>query len=151
MGRWGQRLFECDQDLEIPDELDIEFMSIDHPDAFDHRQSLLPKTHQGAIRTRLNNGVGKQVFSKLCAEEDHPKNYLLGEGGGRYRVIILGALMMRLGARIDKGDIEHLRNIATGSLVPRGLPDSRTGRRIPRPWEAPISCRLEALQARKAP
>ncbi|KAH8890210.1 hypothetical protein GQ53DRAFT_650879 [Thozetella sp. PMI_491] len=56
-----------------------------------------------AIRAKLDSGLGDEIFEKYRAKE--------GEMGGKYRVILVGALMIRAGAQIKPDDFQHLRDL----------------------------------------
>ncbi|KAM7183926.1 hypothetical protein V8F20_012425 [Naviculisporaceae sp. PSN 640] len=140
MGRWGQRLFEGDQDLDIVSDLDAEFIATGQADAHqeaDISESLLDDQNKEAMRLRLDNGLGKLIFTKLRAEEDDPEHNWLGKRDGKYRVCIFGALMMRLGAQIDDEDMQHLREIVSEVPCRQGfqLPLCDDGFRDPGKWQ----------------
>lgn len=59
-----------------------------------------------STREKLDTGLGDQLFTTYRALEH--------EDQGKYRVIIVGALMMRAGARIRQADLDHLRELAEG-------------------------------------
>ncbi|OIW22897.1 hypothetical protein CONLIGDRAFT_657872 [Coniochaeta ligniaria NRRL 30616] len=54
-------------------------------------------------REKLDSGLGDQLFAKYRATEN--------EYGGKYRLILVGALMMRAGAKIKDEDMQHLRDL----------------------------------------
>ncbi|KAK2609706.1 hypothetical protein N8I77_003195 [Diaporthe amygdali] len=114
MGRWGMRLFEGDQDLDIALEINTAFGDSDDKDL-----QLSPMVHQTDMahyktdeykkelegfvsnsRSTLNSGIGDELF-KLFRKREHERN-------GKYRVIIVGAIMMRAGAVIKDDDLNHL-------------------------------------------
>ncbi|KAK1517883.1 uncharacterized protein CCOS01_12140 [Colletotrichum costaricense] len=135
MGRWGFRmlscpplsysllnndtsgLFEGDKDLDIvaairkafgdgPEKLDL-YLMINKTDMVAPMQTReCYKTEEHAqflrgfvteIRGRLDSGVGDELFKKYRALEH--------EHQGQYRTIVVGALMMRGGAKIKADDI----------------------------------------------
>jgi hypothetical protein len=60
-----------------------------------------------SVRAKLDAGLGDKIFQKFRAlevgGEDPPR--------ARYTVIIVGALMMRAGAKISQDDLKHLREL----------------------------------------
>lgn len=54
-------------------------------------------------REKLDSGLGDQLFAKYRANEN--------EYGGKYRLILVGALMRRAGAKIKNEDLQHLRDL----------------------------------------
>lgn len=57
-----------------------------------------------SIRERLNaGGLGDRLLAKYRAKEN--------EFDGKYRLILVGALMMRRGAKIRDVDLQHLRDL----------------------------------------
>jgi len=72
------------------------------------RTSRSSKTSCGAAgrcRARLDAGLGSRLFVKLRGLEEEDGKH------GQYRVLILGALFMRAGARIRRCDRQHLREL----------------------------------------
>ncbi|WQF84603.1 Putative Zinc finger, MYND-type [Colletotrichum destructivum] len=59
-----------------------------------------------SIRNQLDSGIGDKLFDKYRAKENN-----LDEFEGQYKVIIVGALMMRAGANISKEQLQHLRDL----------------------------------------
>ncbi|KAF4778011.1 hypothetical protein HER10_EVM0011703 [Colletotrichum scovillei] len=123
MGRWGFRLFEGDEDLDIaaairetfgdgPEQLNLPLM-INQSDMLAPMEAReFYKTEEHAqvlrglvteIRGRLDSGVGDELFKKYRALEH--------EYQGQYRTIVVGALMMRAGAKIKADDFQHLRDL----------------------------------------
>ncbi|KAK7745856.1 hypothetical protein SLS53_002574 [Cytospora paraplurivora] len=104
MGRWGMRLFEGDQDLDMASEID---MALGDSDDMDLKLSLMIHQTDPAIvdkrRTVLDSGIGDQLFRIFRAKENGHE--------GKYRVILLGALMMHAGAKIRDDDFQHLRDL----------------------------------------
>lgn len=124
MGRWGMRLFEGDQDLDIAleinkafgdsDDKDLQLSPLIHqtdmcapPDARAHyKTDEYKKELEGFVsksRSTLNSGIGDELF-KLFRKREHERN-------GKYRVIIVGTIMMRAGAVIKDDDFNHLREL----------------------------------------
>lgn len=58
-------------------------------------------------RQVLDAGAGDRLMNLYRSRENQPQNVL----DGRYQVIIVGALLMRAGARIRKDDLNHLREL----------------------------------------
>ncbi|KAK2041869.1 hypothetical protein LZ31DRAFT_596900 [Colletotrichum somersetense] len=122
MGRWGERLFECDMDrglasrvddvvLERDGSKDLRFFHIlKQDDLFDasHTQTdehrLEVEKVIETIRLRLDSGLGHQIFDKYRAKET--------EHLGQNRLLMVGALMMRAGAEIKKEHLQYLRDLA---------------------------------------
>lgn len=78
-------------------------------------------------RARLDAGFGSRLFLKLRGLEEEDGKH------GQYRVIILGALCMRAGAKIRRCDREHLRELV-GQIPSRpgfSLPPNDGGFRDP--------------------
>ncbi|KAJ5482313.1 hypothetical protein N7475_001125 [Penicillium sp. IBT 31633x] len=130
MGRWGWRLFEGDQDLDIAmtivRELGIQDSDWEHsmsamvsqtdmltpPEANDYCKT--PEySHELAtivvpyVRGKLDtNNMGDMLFAISKAKETENSFQET-----RYRTIILGALMLRAGARIREEDRQHLLDL----------------------------------------
>lgn len=69
-----------------------------------------------AVRQIFDSGFGTSLLRKYRAGENGPgSNGLYNDP--KYKVIILGAVLMGVGAQIGKDDIDHLRHLAlnTGS------------------------------------
>ncbi|GJC83148.1 hypothetical protein ColLi_05986 [Colletotrichum liriopes] len=125
MGRWGYRLFEADTDIDIACELDnalvrsegAESLRLSHmvhqtdmlapPGARDYFQTeeyrLELDNFIVCARNQLDSGLGEKLFDKYCAGEK--------EFQGQYRLILVGALMMRAGAKIKEEHFQHLRDL----------------------------------------
>ncbi|KAK2057510.1 hypothetical protein LY76DRAFT_646875 [Colletotrichum caudatum] len=119
MGRWGERLFECDADCGLASRFDDVVIARDGGKdlRFSHiinQDDLLdaPRTQADehrlevekiieTIRVRLDSGLGSQIFEKYRAKET--------EHLGHYRLLMVGALMMRAGAEIKKENLQYLR------------------------------------------
>ncbi|KAL2881921.1 hypothetical protein SGCOL_002657 [Colletotrichum sp. CLE4] len=124
MGRWGFRLFEGDEDLDIVaairetlgDGLDLYYLinKTDMLAPVEIREFYQTEEHEQGIRAlvvkireRLDSGVGDKLLKKYRALEHKHQ--------GQYQTIVIGALMMRAGAKIKADDLQHLRD-----LVPKG-------------------------------
>ncbi|KGO77206.1 Zinc finger, MYND-type [Penicillium italicum] len=133
MGRWGWRLFEGDQDLDLVLSLSDEGLGIktghwEHSlSAMVHQTDMLASQEAIAlystpeyayslanvivpyVRHKLDTGhLGEQMFAASRAMESDPDD-LFQES--KYRTIILGALMMRAGAHINAANLQHLRDL----------------------------------------
>lgn len=126
-------LFEGDQDLDIAIEIDFAFKVADYNDHDDGGLRLSPMIHQTDMcappeavahyqtdeykveladlvesrRQLLDSGVGDALMKQYRAKESE----LDGYRDTKYVVIIVGALMMRAGARINDDDLQHLREL----------------------------------------
>ncbi|KAI1457793.1 hypothetical protein F4805DRAFT_457472 [Annulohypoxylon moriforme] len=112
MGRWGMRLFEGDSDIDIALEISDTFgQKIQLSHMIHQTDMLCPEimriyyqTDEYAeelsklvtdIRTKLDtDGLGHRIFAHWRSKET--------EIGGEYRVIVVGALLMRAGAKIEE-------------------------------------------------
>lgn len=124
MGRWGMRLFEGDQDLDLAvemnhalgdsDDMDLRLSSMIHqtdmccPEDIKayYETDEYKKELEGIIsdrRNTLNSGIGDELFNIFRKRENEPE--------GKYRVILVGAIMMRAGAVIKDDDFNHLREL----------------------------------------
>ena len=124
MGRWGMRLFEGDRDLDIALEINTAFGNSDERDLglsrMIHQTDMCAppdirvyyetdeykKKLEGIVsdcRDTLDFGVGDKLFKVFRKREDEPN--------GKYRVILVGAIMMRAGATIKDDDFNHLREL----------------------------------------
>jgi hypothetical protein len=117
MGRWGQRLFEDDMDLDIVSEISAEAgaelldYEIDETDSNDSEEPASPafgcegpkSLGLEATRALLNDGRLARMFEKYKTDEDlFPSK--------EYYVVILGALAMGVGATITNEHMELLQN-----------------------------------------
>ncbi|XXH02189.1 hypothetical protein Hte_008557 [Hypoxylon texense] len=124
MGRWGMRLFEGDQDMDMVIEIDATFgkdkNTLGLPQMVHQTDMLAPlearmyyqtKEYQeelteivAKVRAKLDSGdTGQKLISHWRAKES--------EHGGKYNVIIVGALLMRAGAKINESELQHLREL----------------------------------------
>ncbi|KAJ5459117.1 hypothetical protein N7530_011061 [Penicillium desertorum] len=132
MGRWGWRLFEGDQDLDVAcglvDGLGVNTDSWEHSlSAMVHQTDMLAPPEAAAfyitpeyadklanetipwVRQKLDtDNLGDQLFATSRAQEADPDDIFQEN---KYRTIILGALMIRAGARIKAADLQHLRDL----------------------------------------
>ncbi|KAK8124229.1 hypothetical protein PG999_004147 [Apiospora kogelbergensis] len=126
MGRWGHRLFEGDHDLDIAIEIS-DSVDEDLPlSQLVHQTDMLApnecKTyyqteeyavelaeHVIELRQKLDASTGDRLFDFYRAKENESSG--LGQGNGKYRVILVGALIMRTGAKIRDSDLQHLREL----------------------------------------
>ncbi|KAI1463297.1 uncharacterized protein F4812DRAFT_447264 [Daldinia caldariorum] len=148
MTRWGLRLFEGSRDLDLALSIDKTFVTDENPNglglfhlvnqhdlnaplvALLHYQTA---EHQEAIakyvveiRTKLDTGLGKRLINYWRAKES--------EYNGKYRVIIVGALLMRTGAKIQESDMQHLRELVpqvSCNYITSSVPESDRGFREP--------------------
>ncbi|KAJ5708101.1 hypothetical protein N7488_007902 [Penicillium malachiteum] len=129
MGRWGWRLFEVDQDLDIACDLKAKLGITDDDwewtptNTVNHSDMLAPADARAIYQTKEyadelkntiipyvrekfdKNNLGYDLFAKCrCLDED-----LLY---GKYPVIIFGAMMMRVGAKMKEEDLQYLRDLA---------------------------------------
>ncbi|CEJ58958.1 hypothetical protein PMG11_07597 [Penicillium brasilianum] len=133
MGRWGYRLFEEDVDLDLACSLleDLGFktkkwtyrpaQTVNQTDmmappechalystkeyAQKLRDEIIPY-----VRAKLDaNNLGERLIAKSKTQEGKLdwERYTSGE----YKTIILGALLMRVGAKIKDEDLQHLRDL----------------------------------------
>ena len=129
MGRWGMRLFEGDQDLNIAVEIDAALgesddMSLRLGRMIFQTDPLAPPAAKARYKTEeylkrelpaivaegratLDCGIGDELFKIFRARAGD------GDAGGRarYRVVIVGAIMLRAGAKISDDDLRHLRDL----------------------------------------
>ncbi|KAI1801910.1 hypothetical protein F4811DRAFT_555408 [Daldinia bambusicola] len=84
-------------DLRIPQEV------LDHYETAEHQEALAK--HAVEMRTKLDAGLGEKLMSYWRAKES--------EYNGKYRVIIVGALLMRTGAKILESDMQHLHELVS--------------------------------------
>ncbi|KAF4825708.1 hypothetical protein CGCSCA5_v000309 [Colletotrichum siamense] len=127
MGRWGYRIFEGDNDIDVACAIkcpygtgkdnDLHLVRMVNqtdmmapPEVREFYKTSEYREELDAIimstREKLDTGLGDQLFTTYRALEH--------EDQGKYRVIIVGALMMRAGARIRQADLDHLRELAEG-------------------------------------
>jgi hypothetical protein len=124
MGSWGMRLFEGDRDLDIvleinsalgdSDDKDLHLSQMAHqtdmcapPDARAYYETEeYKKKLQDTVsdrRNTLNSGVGDELF-RIFRKKEHEPN-------GKYRVVLVGAIVMRAGAKVKDDDFNHLREL----------------------------------------
>lgn len=125
-----QGLFEADQDLdiscELPRTLGIETDWEHTMSQTVHQTDMLAPTEMREfyktaeyaqeleneivpyVRQKLDtNDLGHAIFAASVARESEPTE----RADGKYRTIIVGALMMRVGARIKPEQLQHLRDL----------------------------------------
>lgn len=110
MGRWGYRLFEGDIDFDLASEFDNAFKERKEDEEDEENEiDLSAMIHLTELvednRKKLDAGLGDKLLDKFRAKED---DLWFGE----LRVILLGAIMMRAGAKIKDDDMQHLRELA---------------------------------------
>lgn len=113
-------LFEGDQDLDLVSDISYDVFKDNQPDPTKSTKADQPDSEEdeedfdpskdlllgdvAAIRAKLDgNGTGDALLAEYRAKE--------GEFQGQYRILLLGALMMRAGARIRADDLQHLREL----------------------------------------
>jgi hypothetical protein len=126
MGRWGQRLFEGDMDLDIVLAISTEagaellHYQIDETSSSDSEKPSPQGFGRGlkglgleATRALLNDGRLARMFEKYKTNEDlYPSK--------EYYVAILGALAMGVGATITHEHMELLQNVHKKIPVAKG-------------------------------
>lgn len=73
-----------------------------------------------AVRQHLDSGAGDELFRKFRAREDNRK---IRGAESRHTVIVLGAMMMRVGAKIRAEDMAHLWRLSERSDAGEWLMD----------------------------
>ncbi|GLI74477.1 hypothetical protein PoHVEF18_002719 [Penicillium ochrochloron] len=133
MGRWGYRLFEGDMDIDLACDL-VQSLGV-NTKKWEYRPAqtvnqtdmLAPedalaryKTKDYAkhladvivpsVRARFDkNNLGERLMAKSRTKEG--KIDWDNLTSGEYKTIILGALLMRVGAKINEKDLQHLRDL----------------------------------------
>lgn len=126
MGRWAWRLFEGDQDLDLAaavqtDDLPL-FRMVNQTDMMapqNYRNYYQTPEYalelQGLVeecRVKLDKGAGKNLLANYRKRENED----LGPcQSAKYRIIIVGALLMRAGAKIPQDDLDHMRQLANAA------------------------------------
>jgi len=65
-----------------------------------------------SVRVQLDSGVGDKLFDMYRAKAANQKDDMVRWGKDyRYTVILIGALMMRAGARIRDDDVRYMRDV----------------------------------------
>ncbi|KAJ5383204.1 hypothetical protein N7517_001115 [Penicillium concentricum] len=132
MGRWGwpsiSGLFEGDQDLDavltLTKDLDLKPDSwVYSLSSMIHQTDMLAPAEARALYSTAEyadslvnvtipkldtDNLGERLFATCRAKENDTDDFLQQS---KYQTIILGALMMRAGARINAADLEHLRDL----------------------------------------
>ncbi|KAJ5734262.1 hypothetical protein N7493_003048 [Penicillium malachiteum] len=117
MGRWGLRFFEGDQDLDIACDLKAK-LGMDDEDwewtptnTVNHSDKLAPIEARAIYQTQeyadeLQNTIIPYVH--LFAQ---CRSLAEDELDGKYPVIIFGAMMMRVGAKMKEEHLQYLRDL----------------------------------------
>ncbi|KAK5651118.1 hypothetical protein OQA88_13257 [Cercophora sp. LCS_1] len=82
-----------------------------------------PDMDAATVCEHLDSGVGDQLFARYRAAETDETGWSRMEG--RHTTVILGAMMMQVGAKISDEDLDHLRALlheddAEDHLTPQG-------------------------------
>ncbi|KAK6855030.1 hypothetical protein PG990_008678 [Apiospora arundinis] len=126
MGRWGHRLFEGDQDLDIASEINDTFedkvplshlvfqtdmLAPNYCKVYYQTEAYAAELAQDVVemRQKLDAGLGDKLFDIYRAKQHEGGSF--GLGSGKYRLILVGALVMRTGAKIRDSDLQHLREL----------------------------------------
>ncbi|KAK3295498.1 uncharacterized protein B0H64DRAFT_147106 [Chaetomium fimeti] len=124
MGRWGHCLFEADNDQDLACHLAVEITGAQDGPEF---EALCSFGYAGIaadgnqvvdgpvlkrIRQKFDAGLGNKLIDKYRAVAVGT-NDSWEKHEAKYRVIILGALMMGTGAEIRDHDLQHLRRLAS--------------------------------------
>lgn len=64
------------------------------------------------VREKFDAGLGARMFQKYRALETAKDDDPWERMEAKYRVVILGAVMMRIGAKLSEDDVQHLRELA---------------------------------------
>lgn len=111
-------MFECDQDEDMADNIGCRISEETKSEEFawvyffttGQKHSIYPDIDAAVVREKLDSGLGDKLFDEYRAEENDYGGSLFDEKR-KYLVIVLGALMMRVGAKIREADIQHLREL----------------------------------------
>ena len=95
-------MFECDMDLDLIGDLGLGQPDVD-------LEEMISENIEEA-RVKLDNGLCQELFKEWRARDQD----IDISGGGKYRIIILAAMMMKAGAKIDEDDMDYLRRILPG-------------------------------------
>ncbi|KAH6849722.1 hypothetical protein B0I37DRAFT_94940 [Chaetomium sp. MPI-CAGE-AT-0009] len=124
MGRWGHCLFEADNDQDLAYGFALEITGTEDGPEF---EALCSFGYAGIgadgtmaadgqvlerVGQKLDAGLGNKLIDKYRALAVATKNPW-EEHEAKYRVIILGALMMGTGAKIGDHNLQHLRQLAS--------------------------------------
>ncbi|KAH7378064.1 hypothetical protein BKA64DRAFT_648784 [Cadophora sp. MPI-SDFR-AT-0126] len=113
MGRWGERFFQGDNDLDeasmMSEDAGIELYNYEIDEREGEDFSFSGKG-LGATRDHLNNGVLSRLFNKYSADDPFKSGSMSSK---ELRLVLLAALAMRLGATIEPVHMELLRNAYT--------------------------------------
>ncbi|KAI0126086.1 hypothetical protein BJ170DRAFT_459781 [Xylariales sp. AK1849] len=168
MPRWGLRMFEGDRDREIVVELNQDYQIKIYGETQSNNDILEANRGQGKpvkhvtaadlakarpdlsnlslgipdVTTRvcgeLDTGLGNDLFDKFRGKEH--------EESGQYRVIILGATLMRAGARIRPEDMQHMRELVPGIACNTGSGTLITDDGFCHPGKVQFICALDNYQ-----
>ncbi|KAK4442397.1 putative mynd finger [Podospora aff. communis PSN243] len=114
MGRWGHCMFEGDQDADISHEINQAVMGDDESQpvflwAFYFRRGKrgdFPKMDLSVYREKFDSGIADKLFAEYRAKESFRDAYSY-----RYRIIVLAAKMMHVGAKLKPELIQYIREI----------------------------------------
>ncbi|KAE8141879.1 hypothetical protein BDV38DRAFT_278662 [Aspergillus pseudotamarii] len=131
MGRWGWRLFEGDQDLDVAcclaaslgfetNDWEYSMSSMVHQTDMLAGEAARAFYRTEEYKRELENDILPYVRAKLDTDNLGYRLFATSrtqENGqsvpstAKYRTIVLGALMMRAGARIRPEDLQHLKDL----------------------------------------
>ncbi|KAJ5108829.1 hypothetical protein N7456_005504 [Penicillium angulare] len=107
MGRWGHRMFEGDRDFDLLGDLQ---QHVGMKEKWEYSMAEMVMTGLSAekkkyVREKFDvDNYGDTLFANCKAKE--------GEWEGKYCTIILGTVLMSVGARISSQNMKHLRKLA---------------------------------------
>ncbi|KAL2067707.1 hypothetical protein VTL71DRAFT_15803 [Oculimacula yallundae] len=133
MGRWGERFFEGDNDLDeasmMSEDAGIELYHYEIDEREEPDFSFKGKGLE-ATRAHLNSGVLSRLFNEYSTTDPFKKGSMSEK---ELRLVLLAVLAMRLGATIEPAHMELLRNSYTKIHVsPKySLPIGDSGFRAP--------------------
>jgi hypothetical protein len=107
-------MFEGDQDADICGDIDQAVMGDDdsHPVfvwAFSFRTGQrgdFPKMDLSVYREKFDSGIADELFSQYRAKENSADFYSY-----KYRIIVLAAMMMHVGAHLKQEHIKYIREV----------------------------------------
>lgn len=123
-------LFECDNDVDLACELAPEIAGAEdglehdvlcsfghlkfpgHDGTINNVRKAEENSVLGGLRQKLDAGLGDTLFTKYRGLAEACGG-VWGKHEAQYKFIILGALMMGTGAKINDHDIQHLRHLAS--------------------------------------
>jgi len=80
-----------------------------------------PDMDAATVCEHIDSGAGDELFKRYRSQEDNRKFW---GACSRHETIVLGAMMMRVGAKIKKEDLAHLRRLLVRSdneMCPEGI------------------------------